>query len=116
MASTRSTTAIRDAARPASTETPKEALTALARRTVRIQVAACTAAARALTGWAQSADHLAQTAADELLRRVDGESDSPELIARLITATNSHLRDLARLPRAAADHFDASLARAPIDN
>jgi hypothetical protein len=116
MASTRSTTARRDAARPAPTETPKAALTALARRTVRIQVAACTAAAGTLTGWAQAADRFAQTAGDELLRRVAGESDSPELIARLIAATNSHLRDLARLPRSATDHFDASLARAPIDN
>jgi len=116
MASTRSTAGKRDAARVARTEPPKAALTALVRRTVRIQIAACTAAARTLTGWAQAADRFAHTVGDELLRRVDGESDSPELIARLTAATNSHLRDLARLPRTAADHFDASLAHAPIDN
>ena len=112
MASTRSTTARRDAARA---EPPKAALTALARRTVRVQIAACTAAVRTLTGWAQATDRFAQTAGDEL-RRVDGDSDSPELIARLTTAASSHLRDLAMLPRAAADLFDARLARAPIDN
>jgi hypothetical protein len=115
MASTRSTTASRGAARAASTDTPKAALTALARRTMRIQVAAATAAAKTLTGWAQAADRFAQTVGDELLRRVDGESDSPELIVRLTAATNSHLRELARLPRT-TDYFDASLARAPIDN
>jgi hypothetical protein len=71
MASTRSTTARRGAARAVSTDTPKAALTALARRTTPIQVAAATAAAKTLTGWA---------------------------------------------PRTAADHFDASLARAPIGN
>jgi hypothetical protein len=116
MASTRSTTPTRGAARPASTETPKAALTSLARQTARIQVAACTAAAKTLTGWALAADRFAQSVADELLRRADGESDSPELIARLTAATNAHLRDLAALPRTAADHFDARLAHAPIDN
>jgi hypothetical protein len=116
MASTRSTTARPGAARAASTDTPKAALTALARRTMRIQVAAGTAAAKTLTGWTQAADRFAQTVGDGLLRRVDGESYSPELIARLTAATNSHLRELARLPRTAPHHFDASLARAPIDN
>jgi hypothetical protein len=116
MASTRSTMARRGAARAASTDTPEAALTALARRTMRIQIAAGNAAAKTLTGWAQAADRFAQTVGDELLRRVDGESDSPELIARLTAAANSHLRELAGLPRTAADHFDASLARAPIDN
>ena len=116
MASTRSTTARRGATRAASTETPKAALTALARRTVRIQVAACTAAAKTLTGWALAADRLVQSFAEELLLRADGESDSPELIARLTAATDAHLCDLATLPRTAADHFDARLARAPIDN
>jgi hypothetical protein len=90
MASTRSTTAKRDAVRA---EPPKAALAALARRTFRIQIAACTAAARALTGWAHATDRFAQTAGGELAS------------ARLAT-----------LPRAAADHFDARLARAPIDN
>ena len=116
MASTRSTTARRGATRAASTATPKAALTSLARRTVRLQVAAASAAAKTLPAWAQAADRFVQTVGEELLRRVDGESDSPELIARLTKAASSHLRDLAALPRTAADHFDAQLARAPIDN
>jgi hypothetical protein len=69
-----------------------------------------------LNGWAQAADRFAQTVGDELLRRVDGETDSAELIARVTAATNSHLRELSALPRAAADHFDTRLARVPTDN
>ena len=116
MASTRSTADTRRAAPSASAETPKQALTALARHGARIQVAACTALAKAVAGWAQSADRLVQTVSDELLRRVEGESDSPELIARVSAATNAHLRDLTTLPRTAADHFERRLARVPIDN
>jgi hypothetical protein len=116
MASTRTTTARRGVTHVAPTETPKAALTSLARRTVLIHVAAFTAAAKTLPAWAQAADRFAQTVGDELLRRVDGESDSPELIAHLTTAASSHLCALATLPRTAADHFDARLARAPIDN
>ena len=69
-----------------------------------------------VAGWAQAADRYAQTVGKELLRRVDGESDSPELVARLTAATSSHLRELATLPRMATDHFDARLARASSDN
>jgi hypothetical protein len=118
MASTRSSTATqrRRSAGKASTETPKTALVALARHSARIQIAAGTAAATTLTGWAQATDRFAQTVGDELQRRVDGESDSAELVARLTTATSSHFRDLAALPRAAADHFDARLGRAPTDH
>jgi hypothetical protein len=57
-----------------------------------------------------------QAVSDEVLRRVEGESDSGELIVRVAGATNVHLRELAALPSAAADHFDARLSRAPIDN
>lgn len=114
MASTRSsTTRQRDAARKVSIETPKAALTTLARRGARIQIAGCTAAAETFTGWAEAVDRLAQTFGDELLRRIDGTSDSPELAACLTTATSSHFRELAALPRTAAKHFDARLGRAP---
>ncbi len=116
MASTRSTTKHRRTQRETATETPKAELTALARRSARIEIAAFTAAAKTLAGWAQAADRFAQTIGDEVLRRIDGGSDSPELAARLTAATSSHLHELATLPRAAADHFDARLARAPIDN
>ncbi|HEY2372641.1 MAG TPA: hypothetical protein VGH82_08820 [Gaiellaceae bacterium] len=49
------------------------------------------------------------------MRRVDGETDSAELVARLSKATSSHLRELSELPRTASDHFDARLARVPIN-
>jgi hypothetical protein len=116
MASTRSNTSRqRRALREAPSETPKAALTALAQRGARIQIAAGTAAAKTVADWAQATDRFAQTVGDELIRRVDGESDSPELAARLTAATSSHLRELAALPRTASDHFDARLGRAPID-
>jgi hypothetical protein len=114
MASTRSSTTRQR--REASTEAPRAALTTLARRSARIEIAACTAAARMLSGWAQAADRYAQTVGKELLRRVDGESDLPELVASLTAATSSHLQELATLPRMATDHFDARLARVPSDN
>jgi len=91
-------------------------LATLARRGVCIEIAAFTAAAAALTVWAQAADRLAQTVGDELLRRIGGESDSPELVARVSAATSPHLRALASLPRAAADHFDARIGRVAIDH
>jgi hypothetical protein len=116
MAPTRSTAPRRRAARTDAAETPKQALAALARRTARMQIAACTAAARAFVTWTQSADRYAQAVGDELLRRVDGDADSTELIVRISAATGTHLRELTALPRAAADQFDARLERAPLDN
>jgi hypothetical protein len=116
MASTRSTSTQRRARRKTSTQTPKAALTTLARRGASIEIAAFTAAAAALTGWAQAADRLVQSVGDELLRRIEGESDSPELVARVSAATSSHLRELSALPRAAADNFDARLGRAATDH
>jgi hypothetical protein len=103
------------AAAPASA-TPRDALAALAHQTARVQIAAVTATGRVIAGWAQASDRLAQTVGDELLRRVDGETDSGELVVRVAKATNVHLRDLAALPRAAADHFDSRVVRASNDN
>jgi hypothetical protein len=116
MASTRSTTRQRRTRREPPAETPKSALAELARRSARIEIAACTAAVKTLAGWAQAADRLAQTVGDELLRRVDGETDSRELIVRVSAATETHLRELTALPSAAANHFDTRLSRVPIDN
>jgi hypothetical protein len=117
MASTRtSTSRQRRASREVPTDTPRAALTALAQRGAHIQIAAGTAAAKTVADWAQAADRFAQTVGDELIRRLDGESDSPELVARLTAATSSHLRELSALPRTASDHFDARLGRAPTDN
>jgi hypothetical protein len=116
MASTRSNAQNRRSAQQASTEAPKQALSALARHSARIQIAAFTATAKTVAGWAHAADRLAQAVGDELLRRVDGETDSTELIARIMAATDSHLCELSALPRAAANHFDTRLARVPTDN
>jgi hypothetical protein len=116
MASTRSTTSERRTQRRAHPDTSRAALAALAMRTARIQIAACTAAAGTVAGWAESADRFAQAVGDELLRRVDGETDSPELVAQLTAATSSHLRELTTLPRTAADTFDARLGRAPVNH
>ncbi len=116
MASTRTTTQKRRSAQTAAPQAPKQALGALARHAAHLQIAACTAAANTLARWAQSTDRFAQAVADELLRRVDGETDSAEMVARVTAASGTHLRELSGLPRAAADHFDMRLARVSIDH
>ncbi len=110
MASNRSNAKSRSAARPASAETPKDALVAVARHTAQIQIAAFGAAGKAIAGWAHAADRFAQAVGDELLSRVRGETDSGELIVRVASATDVHLRELTALPSAAADHFNTRLA------
>jgi hypothetical protein len=116
MASTRSSPKTRRAARGAPSDTPKQAMVALARHGARIQIAACSTAAKTLTEFAQTTDRFAQAVGDDLLRRVDGESDSAAVIARVRAASRVHLRELKALPRAAADHFDTRLRRVPIDH
>ena len=119
MASTRSTAPQRRTTRTnsatTSATTSRQALAALTRRAARMQIAAGTAAARALLTWAQAAEHYTQAVGDELLRRVDGETNSTELVVRVSAATGAHLRELSALPRTAADHFDARLGRTSID-
>src|SRR5205807_9492103 len=100
MASNRSTVRQRSAA----SETPRDALTAVARHGARVQIAALTATGTVVAGWARAADRLVQAIGDELLRRVDGETDSGELVVQVASATNAHLRELATLPSAAANH------------
>jgi hypothetical protein len=116
MASTRTTTQKRRSPRTAPPQAPKQAVRALARHAAHLQIAACTAAADTLARWAQSTDRFAQAVADELIRRVDGETDSAEMVARVTAASGTHLRELSALPRAAANHFDTRLARVPIDH
>jgi hypothetical protein len=112
MSSTRSTN--NQSSAPA--ETPRDALTAVARHGARIQVAALTAAGSVVAGWARAADRLVQAIGEELLRRVDGETDSRQLVVHVAVATNAHLRELAALPTAAATQFDTRLAGRSIDN
>ena len=106
----------RRAAGAASAETPSDALAAVARHTARVQIAALAAAGKFAAGWAHAAERFAQAVGDEVVRRVDGETDSRELIVRVAAATNVHLRELTALPATAANHFDARLSRGSIDN
>jgi len=114
MASNRSNLKSRSA-QPAPVEAPRDALLAVARHGARIQIAALTAAGKAIVGWAHAADRFAQAVGDELLRRVDGETDSRELIVGVATETNVHLRELTALPSTAANHFETRLARESLD-
>jgi hypothetical protein len=115
MASNRSNIKSRSATEPAAGETPRDALAAVARHGVHIQIAALGAAGKAIAGWAHAADRFASAVGDELLRRVDGETDSRELIVGVATATNVHLRELTALPSTAANHFETRLARESLD-
>jgi hypothetical protein len=110
MASTRSTQRTQRRQPARSADAPRDALAALTRRAARMQIAGFAAAAMSFAGWAQAVDRLAQTVGDELLRRVEGETDSAELVVRLSRATSSHLHEVSTLPRTAADHFQARLA------
>jgi hypothetical protein len=110
MASTRTTSPKRRAPRKGP-QTPTRSLTALARHAAHIQIAAGATAANAFAQWAETADRFAQALADELLRRVDGDTDAAQMAARLTAAGTTHLCDVSALPRAAADHFDTRLAR-----
>lgn len=115
MASNRSNLAPHSAMPVDSEQTPGDALAAVARQAARMQIAALLAAEQAVAGWARAADRLAQAVGEEVLRRVDRETDSRRLVVRIAAATDMHLRELAALPGAAADHFDARLAHASID-
>jgi hypothetical protein len=95
------------AAKPAIT--PSAALTTVAHDGARIQLATISAARGALSAWAGATDRLAHTVGKELLSRVDGETDSRQLIVGVAAATSVHLDELASLPRAAANRFDERL-------
>ena len=116
MASTRSNPKRRAATQRASTQSPRDALADVARHGARIQIAALTAAGSVVAGWARATDRLVQAVGVELLRRLDGKTDSGELVVQLASATDAHLRELAALPSAAADHFDTRRSRVSIDN
>jgi len=85
---------------------PRDALAALARHGANLQVAALVAAGQAARGWAQATDRLTQAVGHELLRRIDGETNSSDLIVGVAAATNTHLHELAALPSTAVDSFD----------
>jgi hypothetical protein len=114
MASTRSIQRAQQLRPPA--DSPRDALVALARRAARMQIAIGGAAAKSFAGWAQAADRYAQVVGAELLRRVDGETDSAQLVTGVARATSSHLHELSALPRTATDHFEARIPRVPTDD
>ena len=116
MALTCSNQRVRRAALRAQADTPKAAFLTLVRHGARIQIAACTTTAATARAWAETVDRFAQTVADELVRRVDGDCDSATLVAGLTEASSVHLRELAALPRAAANHFDARITHASANN
>ena len=115
MASNRSNIKSRSETEPAAGDTPRDALAAVVRHGVHIQIAALGAAGKAIAGGAHAADRFASAVGDELLRRVDGETDSRELIVGVATATNVHLRELTALASTAANHFETRLARESLD-
>lgn len=88
---------------------PMDPVASVALHAARIQIAAVTTAGKVVGSWAHSADDYVQAMGDELLRRVEGETASPELVVALATATRSHLRDVSALPSVAAAHFSSQL-------
>lgn len=113
MASTRSNRSSPSAAQPAVK--PSAAVKATAREGARIQLAVLCTAGKALADWTDAADRLTHAVGAEVVRRLDGEIDSRELIVAVAAATTVHLHDLAALPRSAANHFDTHVMRASID-
>ena len=93
--------------------THSDAVRELIAHGARIQLASITTASTFFVGWAESADRYAQAISDELLVRLYGETGSSDLVGRLATLSNQHLRDLTALPNAAVSHFNEELAKTP---
>jgi len=88
-----------------------EALRELFLHATRVQLATVTSISKFVVGWAQSADRYAQAVSSELLSRVDGQTESHELVGRLATVSNAHLREVTALPTEVVSHFNSELAR-----
>jgi hypothetical protein len=97
----------------AAQATSSDAVRELIAHGARIQLASITAASKFFADWAQSADRYAQAISNELLGRLHGESDSSELVGRLATLSNEHLREVTALPNAAVSHFTEELTKTP---
>jgi hypothetical protein len=93
--------------------THSDAVRELVAHGARIQLASITTASKFIVGWAQSADRYAQAISNELLGRLHGEAASSELVGRLATLSNQHLRDVTALSNAAVSHFTEELAKTP---
>jgi hypothetical protein len=100
-----------DPGEQATQQTNIDAVRELAVNATRIQLASLTAASKFVAGWAQAADRYAQAISDELLGRVQGETASKELLARLAAASSQHLREVTALPNDAVNHFNDELTK-----
>jgi hypothetical protein len=98
---------------PSTRRNDSDAMRELITHGARIQLASITAASKFFAGWAQSTDRYLQAISTELLGRLHGETASNELVGRLATVSNQHLRDVTALPKAAVNHFNKELAQTP---
>ena len=89
-----------------------DAVRELALHATQVQLATVTAISKLFSGWAQSADRYAQAVSDELLSRAHGETAPRELVGRLATVSNRHLREVTALPTEAVTHFNRELTKA----
>jgi hypothetical protein len=77
----------------------------------RVQLATLTSVSKFFVGLTQAADHYAQAVSDELLSRVRGETAPHELVGRLATVSNRHLREVTALPTDVVNHFNSELTK-----
>jgi len=77
----------------------------------RTELAAMSAAAKFLAGWAESADKYTQAMSDELARISEGSTTSNEIIGRVTDLTREYLRNLTELPTVAVRHFSSEIEK-----
>jgi hypothetical protein len=75
----------------------------------RVQLAAMSSVVKFWSGWAQSAEKYTQALSEELAK-IDEEGTKPDTaLSRLGDLTREYLRDLGKLPSAAADQFSSEI-------
>ena len=79
--------------------------------TARIQLAAMSSVIKFWSGWAQSAEKYTQSISDELAVINDGGTPSESTLSKLSDLTREYLRDLSKLPVAAADQFSGEIEK-----
>jgi hypothetical protein len=77
----------------------------------RVQLATLTSVSKFFVGWTQSADRYAQAVSDELLSRAHGKTAKHEMLGRLATVSNRHLREVTALPTDVVSHFNSELTK-----
>ena len=76
-----------------------------------VQLATLTSVSRFFVGLTQATDHYAHAVSDELLSRARGETAPHELLGRLATVSNQHLREVTALPTDVVNHFNSELTK-----